>query len=607
MGRCVACGKEAELRCSVCKQVYFCNQTCQRAAWPAHRAVCTKPPSTDGSSPSKPGESAVAAKPAAAPPASVQVQAKSSAASSSSASPAPQPAKPTETDLVRASLSKLRHTAAQHAASSQHTGHQHQHPHHPQQQPQQQDRHVGASFAALCHPATFARELYPGLDVGDLPAGVPRSMVELLSSDAHASLAQAAGARAVVTGQAVLDSVRSKAAARGERMPPEVAATLWPEVFAEAFARELPAALRHQSAASATAAAEAEGLLASPFHALAAAEQVTPATLAAVCGPLSTFTPSDSGGLVHGAAVQHGPFGDGAAAATAAEAAAATEEAAEWSQLVLDDAARYFVERDSTCSAPHVSVSVSGGVCVTSRFTWLESGGGSRGSSAGADGAGAEEYEGLAGEYPALAEALQRLCALPHELNRKLPGLKLTRAVAGSFLLRQYTITSTRTSSHSGAAQATAAAVTPVAPDADGDGRVVFPHGAGFMLDSDATGTSSGASSNGGYKLTAVYTIGADNSDSDCNSNSGLDLQVELQTMPHSAAAAAAAAPARLSLSARNRLLLYRSRQVRTRLLALAAAPPAAATTTSSDGSDGSVTVYALYYFMHGQGNEGLQ
>mgnify|MGYP006285848003 CR=1 FL=1 len=39
--KCASCGCEGKLKvCSRCNAAWFCDSTCQRAAWPSHRAVC---------------------------------------------------------------------------------------------------------------------------------------------------------------------------------------------------------------------------------------------------------------------------------------------------------------------------------------------------------------------------------------------------------------------------------------------------------------------------------------------------------------------------------------------------------------------------------------
>lgn len=43
---CAACGKEGSMRCSRCKQVWFCSKSCQRAHWAMHKASCSPPASS---------------------------------------------------------------------------------------------------------------------------------------------------------------------------------------------------------------------------------------------------------------------------------------------------------------------------------------------------------------------------------------------------------------------------------------------------------------------------------------------------------------------------------------------------------------------------------
>lgn len=84
------------------------------------------------------------------------------------------------------------------------------------------------------------------------------------------------------------------------------------QVFAEAFARDLPLAVGRRAAAASAAAAAGDANLASPFHALAALETLGPQCLAGLC----------DGARGCGA-------GDGGPFATEGDAAA-------WMGLVLD-------------------------------------------------------------------------------------------------------------------------------------------------------------------------------------------------------------------------------------------------------------------------------
>merc|ERR1712187_612854 len=41
--RCQACASDGpRLRCSRCRQAFFCNEACQKKAWPIHRHECSK-------------------------------------------------------------------------------------------------------------------------------------------------------------------------------------------------------------------------------------------------------------------------------------------------------------------------------------------------------------------------------------------------------------------------------------------------------------------------------------------------------------------------------------------------------------------------------------
>lgn len=45
---CLLCHLPAKLRCSRCRQVWFCSKACQRAVWKTHKRVCGVEPVASG-------------------------------------------------------------------------------------------------------------------------------------------------------------------------------------------------------------------------------------------------------------------------------------------------------------------------------------------------------------------------------------------------------------------------------------------------------------------------------------------------------------------------------------------------------------------------------
>ena len=39
-GACPTCGKIATIKCTACKNVYYCNKNCQKKDWKTHRPLC---------------------------------------------------------------------------------------------------------------------------------------------------------------------------------------------------------------------------------------------------------------------------------------------------------------------------------------------------------------------------------------------------------------------------------------------------------------------------------------------------------------------------------------------------------------------------------------
>lgn len=326
----------------------------------------------------------------------------------------------------------------------------------------------------------------------------------------------AAALRAVERGKAVLASVKAKGATAGQVMDADTERSLWPQVFGEAFARELhsivaaPASVDASaksgaadgaasagtkaasasagpalgkgsapvggappsSAASAPAPPSSADDVASPFHVLAASNYLREATLAslfakraaaaaagagaAAAGAAKSTAAADNAcGPIPGVALQAGPFLD--------------EDADAWRRLALDDCARMAEEpqrwspaltAESVAAATIVLAGQGDGAASPSA---LPTNGGPAAAAASTSttaaaaaarlslrGVSSSSYAWLndaeaEGEFPALSEVLQRLHALPYELNRKVPGrgLLLHKPRPGTALLRRISVTLT--------------------------------------------------------------------------------------------------------------------------------------------------------------------
>ncbi len=42
LGPCGSCGKEAGVKCSKCKKVYYCDRSCQKSDWKRHKLICVR-------------------------------------------------------------------------------------------------------------------------------------------------------------------------------------------------------------------------------------------------------------------------------------------------------------------------------------------------------------------------------------------------------------------------------------------------------------------------------------------------------------------------------------------------------------------------------------
>jgi hypothetical protein len=390
----------------------------------------------------------------------------------------------------------------------------------------------------------FARAAYPGVAVEELPPHLPRSLGALLSSADYAAPVAQTADRAVAKAEAVLAGAKSRGAAAGERMDSATEAALWPQIYSEAFARELLVTLSQLSRDTHAALASDDALLASPYHVLARGDQVTVATLAALVGPLPGA--ASAAAAAAGWAQQQGPF-DG-------------EDASTWADLALADALRFAEEQPARFSSPITARGVL--VEEWQPHALLGAGGaaGSAPSAAAASAAAARTDQPAAGtpclqldcalswawvepgpaleaEYPALHEVLSRLHALPFELNRKQGPLRLTQPQPGMTLVRRYRLRAQL--KMAAEAEAPAADARSGTDGAAGgvnvavrtfqltrSGRMVhgYPFGDEFALDAGgaarggATGTGPGAAAkvapsggavDAGYKVTCLALLGS--------------------------------------------------------------------------------------------------
>jgi MYND finger len=480
--RCLACGREgAPSRCGGCKIAFFCNVECQREAWPSHKLQCT----TTRTAPTP------------------------KAASSSDA------------------LNKLASHSLKHLSdlvfSLAESGEDHRLSHLP----------PGSFRELVTKPASFLQLAYPGVSPKDLQgSGVsgPLTLKELFTGSMLSEARHEAALRACTKGKSIIDSVKSKAlAAGGPQMDEATEKQLWPQVFAEAFCREIPSIIAKSSSSEARsrghepgrgistatpkgapavrittgiksiAVETASDLMASPFHVLAASSYLADETLSSLFAR-STATTSIAGELLRsdggvsmsnadrapllatlegGFATQKGPFlGD-------------KEEVDAWSTLVLDDCLR-MAEEEARWSPAVVRNAkrsfdkegmLAGEVLVEteSSYAWLNDG-------------------ELEDEAPALSEELQRLHALPYELSRKVPGLRLLKPRPGTALLRRIRVKASIqpfTAAEEPPAPAGQASfplrMTERNPHGDGEGNlttsfhlVIFPHGEDFLPNAPA-------------------------------------------------------------------------------------------------------------------------
>lgn len=620
--KCGHCGAvDAPNRCGRCKQVYFCGEACQRAAWPSHKSVCAPPGAAGGA--------------AAAPSTAATPVVATAAAAPATSAPSAAPAE------ALAVLKQL-HAAVRAAAGG---GHVHFPP--------------GSALGDAMDGAKFTRMAFPGVSTDDIMPEAPRTLLALLDRVPPWQACEEGAVRALAKAKSVIASVKQRAARAGETLDAATEKALLPQAFGEAFVRDVATTMRGVlqeatgnrptpagSAAAAAAAAgpspaatasttrsagaaaapttavaaadDASSLLASPYHVLAACDYIPGAALAELTN------------AAVGWAATSGPF--------------ASDDAEAWGGLVLDDLRRLSTEqadrwatlRQAEWSLPPVeaaaaaasaatAMAAAGGSTVAAALAEPPSAVAAAGTTAApgtpATGAAAllrprcavttsyawvDPSEKLDAEYPALSEVLQRLHSLPYELNRKLPSLKLTRPHPGMTLVRRISLL--LTTQPPSAAAGLAATASSGAAVADS----FLPFGDAFQLDAAGASVASGGAAPDlrDYKLTCTAAAGA----AVALDDAGADIAEEGPAVGDSARPWAKLAvrlqrggdvtTAKLQpMHAPNTLLLHRSREMGARW-ELHAAPKRltkhlAAMAAAGVGTS-QLDVFVVQFFVHG-------
>lgn len=252
-------------------------------------------------------------------------------------------------------------------------------------------------FKRMLEPAEFQRLVYPGLRPEDL-ATAPASLQEVLSDSKYTKDVEQLVPLATAKARSVLDAVKARAAREGDVMDAATEASLYPSVFQEAFGRALVSMVANAARQAHVVHARSAGSIASPFAPPASWAQLHPSTL--------------SGLMTAGVSVQDGFCGP------------------QWAGLYASDLARMVSTGRFTPVTTQASATVmrEWGIPTTS-CVWT-AGVGDVVDVGGWSIAWVEPGE-VGEEFPAVADLIQRMHALPFELNRE-ASLRLTVPVARS-------------------------------------------------------------------------------------------------------------------------------------------------------------------------------
>lgn len=405
-------------------------------------------------------------------------------------------------------------------------------------------RPMGACVAlATLDELAFYAVLYPGVLRAAIPVGSPKSLRDLLHKPVHKAFSAAVAEGGATRARAVLTGASRSAVSAGEAPMSVIAArTLWPRVFSDAFAAELPAAA---------------------YKAAGGTAKVTPTNLAS---PYSFAAASPNGALV-GIALS-GVVGAGVGGTTGWPFR--SSDAIEWTALVAADAFRLSRDEPTAWLSSPSSETCGGSGSLNVKLTWAWL-----------------DVERATLDYPALAEIAMRLAALPYEINRLASRARLHASPAATVLIRRWECDWKATIGPTGVDSASTA-LTPLTAYVSGDK---------FLLDTGNVTTKSTKSASP-PKLTAVYMVGENESTPNdvttaSPSSTSLPPFLVLQVAP------AVGEPVAFDLcTGGNRLLLYRARDARSRSFATApaSAPPSYKTRTR--------TTFAISLVFGGEGDE---
>jgi hypothetical protein len=234
-------------------------------------------------------------------------------------------------------------------------------------------------FAELLIPEKFQKRVFPGLSPAQC-AEVPSTLQQLMDDERYRVALEACIPRALKKAESVIESVKAKGAKRGDVMVPDIERTLRPQALVEAFARELPGAVRSMHAAARLDAAGDDSLLADPNAEEAQWELLDDNIISDLSDDSIAF------------AVQEEFMPD------------------EWMKVIYRDLENF--------ARSEKLRSIEGAGHSVGELAWLDK-------------------KDLEGTFPALHEVVTYLQVLPHELNLHVPRLKLKRALPHSTMVHR--------------------------------------------------------------------------------------------------------------------------------------------------------------------------